>query len=157
LTTGFLSDSEGFDIKAQVWAYKKQREIARHMDFFAGEIPSQHPNFTSNSSATMVTDSNDPPKSVTYASEDDAAIEQYVREHIGTAYHLLGSCKMAPAGEMGVVDEQLNVDGLKKLKVPDLGIVPENVASNTNSVAFMIGEKAAAIIITELGLGANPS
>ncbi|KAI1080163.1 putative alcohol oxidase [Whalleya microplaca] len=155
LTTGYLGDSHGFDLKAQVWAYKKQREIARNMHFFAGEIPSQHPNFPSNSNATLVTDSNNPPKETTYTADDDAAIEQYVREHIGTAYHSLGSCKMAPLDRMGVVDEKLNVHGTKRLKVADLSIAPENISGNTNSAALMIGEKAADIIVKELGLGSS--
>ena len=37
----------------------------------------------------------------------------------------------------------------------DLSIPPENVAANTNNTALMIGEKAADIIIHELGLGSS--
>ena len=37
----------------------------------------------------------------------------------------------------------------------DLSIVPENVGANTNNTALMIGEKAADIIIRELGLGSS--
>lgn len=34
----------------------------------------------------------------------------------------------------------------------DLSIAPENVAANTNNTALMVGEKAADIIMKELGL-----
>ena len=60
---------------------------------------------------------------------------------------------MAPREEGGVVDPGLNVYGTKGLKVADLSIAPGNVAANTNNTALMIGEKAADIVIRELGLG----
>jgi alcohol oxidase len=34
----------------------------------------------------------------------------------------------------------------------DLSILPENVGSNTNNSAFLVGEKAAEIISRELGI-----
>ncbi|KAG8158191.1 hypothetical protein KVR01_011952 [Diaporthe batatas] len=151
---GYLSDTQDFDVKTQIWAYKKQREIARNMPCFAGEIASQHPNFPASSNAAVVDSGEGPlPKIIIYTAEDDQAIEEYVRQNIGTAYHSLGTCKMAPLARMGVVDGHLNVHGMKRLKVADLSIAPENVSGNTNSAAMMIGEKAADIIIKELGLG----
>jgi choline dehydrogenase-like flavoprotein len=35
----------------------------------------------------------------------------------------------------------------------DLSIPPENVGANTNNTAIVVGEKAADIIIKDLGLG----
>ncbi|MDF2434782.1 MAG: hypothetical protein JWP44_4413 [Mucilaginibacter sp.] len=87
-----------------------------------------------------------------YSIEDDAAIEDCVRKSVGTTWHCLGTTKMAPREEMGVVDADLNVYGVKGLKVIDMGIVAKNVASNTNNTALVIGEKGADIIIRELGL-----
>lgn len=57
---------------------------------------------------------------------------------------------MAPVQNMGVVDENLSVHGVKGLKVADLSIAPKNVAGNTMSTALMIGERAADIFIREL-------
>lgn len=65
----------------------------------------------------------------------------------------MGTCKMAPFEEGGVVDPKLNVYEVKGLKVADLSIPPSNVGSNTCSVAMAVGEKAADIIIEELGPG----
>ena len=59
---------------------------------------------------------------------------------------------MAPKEEGGVVDPLLNVYGTEGLKVADLSIVPGNVAANTNNTALMVGEKAADIVVRELGL-----
>lgn len=47
----------------------------------------------------------------------------------------------------------MNVYGVKGLKVADLSIPPGNVGAHTNNTAMAIGEKAADIIIRELGLG----
>lgn len=38
----------------------------------------------------------------------------------------------------GVVDERLNVHGVKGLKVCDLSICPDNVGCNTFSVSFFL-------------------
>ncbi len=60
---------------------------------------------------------------------------------------------MAPREEKGVVDRNLNVYGVKGLKLADLSVPPENVGANTGNTAFVIGEKAADIFVKELGLG----
>lgn len=53
---------------------------------------------------------------------------------------------------MGVVDPSLNVYGVQGLKIADLSIVPRNIGANTNNTALAIGEKAADILVKELGL-----
>ena len=82
----------------------------------------------------------------------DKAIEQCIRENIGTTWHSIATCKMAPREENGVVDGRLNVWGTKGLKLADLSIPPMNVSANTNNTAMVIGEKAADFIIKDLGL-----
>lgn len=62
---------------------------------------------------------------------------------------------MAPREKGGVVDKNLNVYGIKGLKLADLSIPPENVGANTNNTALMIGEKAADIVLKELGIRAR--
>jgi choline dehydrogenase-like flavoprotein len=64
-----------------------------------------------------------------------------VSRHVETTWHCLGTCSMAPregnsiAPHGGVVDERLNVHGVKGLKVCDLSICPDNVGCNTFSVS----------------------
>ncbi|KAL2045882.1 hypothetical protein ABVK25_011985 [Lepraria finkii] len=81
-------------------------------------------------------------------------IEKWLREVIGTAWHSsLGTARMAPRETNTVfVDKDLNVYGVSGLKVADLSIVPANVCANTCNTAMLIGEKAAGIILEELGL-----
>ncbi|RYP72124.1 hypothetical protein DL770_008017 [Monosporascus sp. CRB-9-2] len=88
-----------------------------------------------------------------YAPEDDAAIEDWIRHNITTCWHGIGTCKMAPKEQLGVVDEHLGVHDVHGLKVADLSIAPENDCANTMNTALAIGEKAADIFIQELGLG----
>ena len=154
--TGFFADRNAIDLKKHVWAYKKQREIMRRLHAYRGEVASWHPPFAATSEAACIeTDAPLKPdvQDIKYTAKDDAVIEQFLRERIGTTWHSLGTCKMAPREENGVVDASLNVYGVERLKVADLSIPPHNVAANTNNTALAVGEKAADIFIQELGLG----
>lgn len=152
---GFLDDEDGIDIKKCRWAYKTQREIARRRSVYRGEVASGHPTFPAESKAVAM-ERAEPlganVHNIEYTPEDDAAIDNWLRENVTTTWHSLGTCKMAPLDRMGVVDENLNVHGVVGLKVADLSIVPRNIAAHPNNTAMTIGEKAADILITDLGL-----
>ncbi|KAI1411802.1 putative alcohol oxidase [Hypoxylon sp. FL1857] len=146
---GVLSDPQNLDIKNHIWMFKKQRELVRRMSVFQGEIPGMHPTFLAGSKATFETD----PKEVEYTEEDDKIIEKWIREHIDSTWHPIGTCKMAPREKLGVVDPALNVYGVQGLKIADMSIPPGNIGANLANTAMTIGEKAADIFIEELGLG----
>lgn len=153
---GYLTDKDDIDTKKHIWAYKTSRELFRRMGIYRGELPSGHPRFPAGSPAAVqpVADgpvAADAPR-IQYTAEDDRAIEQAIRETVGTTWHSLGTAKMAPREKLGVVDPTLAVHGVQGLKLADLSVPPENVGANTNNTALMIGEKAADIIIRELGL-----
>jgi len=155
---GFFTDKDDIDLKKQVWAYKKQREILRRTSYFRGELAPGHPKFAKDSPAAVQEDVQAPEgeiKNLVYSEEDDKAIEQWIRENVQTTWHSLGTCKMAEREKDGVVDSKLNVYGVTGLKIADLSIPPENVGGNTNNTALVIGEKAADIIINELRGGAG--
>jgi len=91
-----------------------------------------------------------------YRKEDIAHIEKWVQRHVETTWHSLGTCSMAPKEgnsivKHGVLDERLNVHGVKNLKVSDLSICPDNVGCNTFSTALLIGEKCAVLAAEDLG------
>ncbi|RDL34680.1 Uncharacterized protein BP5553_07808 [Venustampulla echinocandica] len=152
--TGFFSDEQDVDIKKSIWSYKKQREILRRMDVYRGEYAPGHPPFSAGSDAACK-EFDTPLKNVqdiVYTPEDDAILEQWVRQNVGSTWHSMGTCKMAPQSEFGVVDATLSVYGVNSLKLADLSIPPQNVAANTGNTAFVVGEKAADIFIKDLGL-----
>jgi choline dehydrogenase-like flavoprotein len=153
IVAGFLSDKDDIDLTQLVWAYKKQRAIVRRTAFYRGEVARAHPAFPAGSAAACVEDGAQPTTvELEYSAEDDRAIEQWVREGVSTTWHSLGTAKMAPREEGGVVSGTLSVHGVAGLKVIDLSICPENVAANTNNTAFVVGEKGADIISRELSL-----
>ncbi|KAI5844055.1 GMC oxidoreductase-domain-containing protein [Morchella snyderi] len=97
-------------------------------------------------------DNKKPIENLVYSEEDNKAVEQWVRENIGTTWHSLGTNAMRPREEGGVVDAKLNVYGVENLKVIDLSIAPGNVGSNTYSTALVIGEKGAILAGEHLGI-----
>ncbi|KAI5781399.1 alcohol oxidase [Geopyxis carbonaria] len=93
---------------------------------------------------------------IKYSEEDNLAIDEWVRRHVETTWHCLGTCSMAPREgneivKHGVLDPRLNVHGTQGLKVADLSICPDNVGCNTYSTALLIGEKAAMLVAEDLG------
>ncbi|SMY20971.1 unnamed protein product [Zymoseptoria tritici ST99CH_1A5] len=155
--TGWLKDEGDNDVKKHIWAYKLSREMWRRMPIFRGELAINHPKFPEGSKAAVVEKADGPlsknnDERIPYTKEDDAAIEQKVREIVSTTWHSLGTCKMAPREKKGVVDHTLSVHGLENLKLADLSIPPENVGANTGGTAFVIGERAADLFIKELGI-----
>jgi len=91
-----------------------------------------------------------------YSKEDVQHIEKWVQRHCETTWHSLGTCSMAPKEgnsivKHGVLDERLNVHGVKNLKVADLSICPDNVGCNTFSTALLIGEKVSVLTAEDLG------
>ncbi len=71
----------------------------------------------------------------------------YARQYGSTAYHLIGTARMGPAGDRtSVVDDQLRVHGLQGLRVVDASIMPSMPSANTYSATMMIAEKASDMI-----------
>jgi choline dehydrogenase-like flavoprotein len=83
------------------------------------------------------------PKSA--AAQTDLQIEQFIRDNADTIYHPVGTCRMG-SGPMDVVDAQLRVHGIGKLRVVDASVMPRVVSGNTNAPTIMIAEKAADLI-----------
>ncbi|AAZ27515.1 GMC family oxidoreductase [Colwellia psychrerythraea] len=81
------------------------------------------------------------------AFETDEQIFAKAKERIGTVFHPVGTCKMGNDG-MAVVDNQLKVHGIDKLRVIDASIMPTLISGNTNAPTMAIAEKVADMMLT---------
>ena len=128
---GFLNHPA--DLKKQLWAYKKQRDLYRRTNAYAGELGLGHPKFREGSKAALSDrpavregfDSVEARKQVEpieYDEDDDKVIEQWIRENLNTTWHSMGTCKMAPREEGGVVNADLSVYGTTNLKLAGIAL-----------------------------------
>ena len=78
------------------------------------------------------------------AVQSDAALDDFIREHVESAYHPCGTCRMGRADDpMAVVDPQGRVIGVEALRVADSSIFPRVTNGNTNAPSILVGEKIA--------------
>lgn len=117
---GYLSDPA--DVEQMLYGYKLQREIARRLSHYRGPLESTHPKFSSASKASYQYVDNLSvekgfPVPIEYTPEDDDIIRDYIRQSIETTWHSMSTCAMKTRENGGVVDERLNVYGVKGLKI----------------------------------------
>ncbi len=80
---------------------------------------------------------------------DDALLD-FARRTGSTVFHPTSTCKMG-ADSLSVVDAELRVHGLDRLRVVDASIMPCVPAGNTNAPTIAIAEKAADLIRQSIG------
>ena len=74
---------------------------------------------------------------------DDAALDLWIRQIVGTARHVTGTCKMGPDSDpMAVVDQYCQVKGVRGLWVADASVMPRIPRSGgAHATVVMIGER----------------
>ncbi len=78
------------------------------------------------------------------AAQSDAALDDFIREHVESAYHPCGTARMGRRDDpMAVVDPECRVIGVEGLRVADSSIFPQVTNGNLNAPSIMAGEKAA--------------
>ena len=75
----------------------------------------------------------------------DEGLLDYIRKNAFIAHHFAGTARMGN-DDMSVVDSQLRVHGLKKLRVIDASVMPTLTSGNINAAVLMIGEKGADLV-----------
>ena len=76
--------------------------------------------------------------------QSDAALDDFIREHVESAYHPCGTCRMGRADDpAAVVDPETRVIGVDGLRVADSSVFPQITNGNLNAPSIMVGEKAA--------------
>ena len=76
----------------------------------------------------------------------DKEILNWAKNNGGTVFHAVGTCRMGNDNN-SVVNEKLQVRGVKNLRVVDASIMPQVTSANTNAPSLMIGEKGASLIL----------
>ena len=74
---------------------------------------------------------------------DDAKLDRWIREIVGTARHVSGTCRMGPDSDpTAVVDQNCRVKGIDGLWVADASIMPRIPRSGgAHATVIMIGER----------------
>lgn len=80
-----------------------------------------------------------------------AALEEFIRDAATTYWHQVGTAKMG-RDAMSVVDGNLKVYGVERLRIADGSIMPRITTANTTAPCVVIGERAAESIKAEHGL-----
>jgi choline dehydrogenase len=76
--------------------------------------------------------------------QSDAQIDDFIRQHVQSAYHPSCTCRMGSVADpMAVVDPQTRVIGVEALRVVDSSIMPSITNGNLNAPTIMLAEKAA--------------
>lgn len=76
--------------------------------------------------------------------EDDAALTDWLRQQMGSAFHTSCGARMGAADSpLAVTDQHGRVHGVQGLRVADLSICPTIVRRGTAATAVMIGERMA--------------
>jgi choline dehydrogenase len=81
--------------------------------------------------------------------QSDDALRDYIRLSLDTYYHPVGTCKIG-RDRLAVVDPQLRVHGIDKLRIADASVFPTIPSGNTHAPSVMVGERAADFVIGEV-------
>ena len=85
------------------------------------------------------------------AASGDRALLDFARQHGGTVFHCVGSCRMGMDDD-AVVDPELRVRGMEGLRVIDASVMPTVTSANTNAASLMIGERGARLVLGNIAV-----
>lgn len=79
--------------------------------------------------------------------QDEQELSEYARRTANTVYHPAGTCRMGASDHpLIVVDPELRVKGVHRLRVADASIFPTMISVNPCITCMMIGEKCADLL-----------
>jgi choline dehydrogenase-like flavoprotein len=83
----------------------------------------------------------------------DAEVRDFIRRDLGTLFHPVGTCAMGGDSRLAVskltsvIDPELRVRGVERLRVVDASVMPAVPRGNTNAPTIAIAERASDLII----------
>ena len=96
-----------------------------------------------------------PPMSYAWTAEYEPGLDvvdtdedwlNYARSNMASIWHPVGTCAMLPKEDGGVVNAELKVYGVQRLRVVDASIMPALVSGHIQSGVYGIAERAAQIV-----------
>jgi choline dehydrogenase len=89
--------------------------------------------------------------------ETDGQWEEFIRATAHGASHWVGTARIgSPDDPEAVVDPELRVRGVDRLRVVDASVMPTLTSGNTNAPSILIGEKGAALVCRASGATEPP-
>ena len=77
--------------------------------------------------------------------QSDAALDEFIRQKVESAYHPCGTCRMG-TDPLAVVDPECRVIGVQNLRVIDAGVMPQATAGDLNGPTIMLAERGADMV-----------
>jgi choline dehydrogenase len=77
--------------------------------------------------------------------QSDAALDDFIRHKVESAYHPCGTCRMG-TDPLAVVDPECRVIGIQNLRVIDASIMPQATAGDLNGPTIMLAERGADLV-----------
>ena len=128
----YFTDPDGYDAATLVAGFRAARKIAEHEPFrsWIKREVAPGPNL-----------------------QTDEELSEYGRRAAHTVYHPAGTTKMGDIrrDSMAVVDPQLRIRGLRRVRIADAGVFPEMTTINPMLTVLGIGERCAEMIAEEAG------
>lgn len=122
---GYLGDPAGADLRTAMAGVRTARELLAAPELAGWLDPGARPG----------------PLDAT----DDTGLAAAVRSAAQTLYHPAGSCSMG-TGEDAVLDPELRVRGVERLRVVDAAALPTITRAHTQAPAVMLAERAAELM-----------
>jgi len=127
----YFTDPEGYDAATIVAGLRAAREVAKQAPFSNWLVREVAP-------GPLV--------------QTDEELSEYGRKVAHTVYHPAGTTKMGDASDsLAVVDPELRIRGLKKVRIADAGVFPTMPSINPMLTVLAIGERAAEMIAYDAG------
>lgn len=81
--------------------------------------------------------------------KSDEDLVEDIRQRCSSVFHPVSTCRMGSDERTNVVDHELHVHGLERLRVVDASIFPTVTSGNINAPTVMVAEKAADIVLRD--------
>lgn len=77
---------------------------------------------------------------------DDAAIDQFLKDKLESAYHPCGTCRMGTDDAAVVDPHTMKLKGIEGLRVVDSSVLPQATAGDLNAPTLVMAERAADLV-----------